>query len=322
MRNATFRGPWLGSLLLAATTLLPTAADAQAWLPEPGRGSLYVGYQYERAHWTLYPEDVTGKINGPYVGGPGNKAFEGEHYGQFVTADLDYGIRRGLAITAHLAHVSARYDGLRPHRDQAGNIMEEDNGHYHGTLQDAEVGLHQTVLSTPFVATPFVAYLFPVRSYEARGHAAAGHHLRELRVGAALARTLRPFLPDAQAQLTYAYSTAEREADHHIHRHRVDMEVGYFLTPRLSFKGAASWLRSSGGIDWFKQSAEFIRYTLVHDALANERSWRLGGGAGYALTPRLSLYAIGFTTVSGASTHSMNTLSTGIGWNFTTPWAD
>lgn len=319
--SPTIRRARLAACLLAATLLVPSSAHSQAWLPDPGRGSLYVGYQYEQAHWTLLPEDVTGKSIPPYTGGPGNKSFEGEHYGQFVTTDLDYGIRQGLAVTAHLAYVESRYIGLRPHKDRAGNILEADDGHFHGSLQDAEVGLHQTVLRTPFVATPFVAYLFPVRRYADRGHAAVGHHLRELRLGAAVARTLRPLLPDGFAQLTYAYSTAEREADHHIHRHRVDMELGYFATPRLSIKAAASWLRSSGGIDWFRQSAEFIRYTFVHDALANERSWRVGGGVGYGLTPHFSLYAVGFTTVSGASTHAMNTFASGVGWNFATPWA-
>ena len=322
MKSSTFRWAWpAGFLLLAATTFVPSAAHAQAWLPDPGRGSLYIGYQYGQAHWTLLPEDVTGKSIPPYTGGPGNKSFEGEHYDQYVTADLDYGVLRGLAITARLAYVSSRYDGARPHRDRTGQIMVEDDGLYHGTLQDARVGVHQMVLRTPFVATPFVAYVFPVKVYEARGHAAAGHHLRELQVGAALARTLRPFLPDAYAQLTYTYSAAERLFDHSIHRNGVDMELGYFVTSRLSLKGAASWLRSSGGIGWFRQSPEFIRYTFVHDQLANERSWRVGGGVGYALTSRFNLYAVGFATISGASTHALNTLATGIGWNFTTPWS-
>jgi hypothetical protein len=321
MRNAAFWTPWpTGVLLLAATLSLPTVADAQAWLPDQGRGSLYVGYQYEQAHWTLFPGP--GPVNGPYVGGPGNKAFHGEHYGKFVTADLDYGVLHGLAITAHLGFVSSRYDGLRPHRDRAGQVMKSDNGRWHGTLQDAEVGLHYTVLRAPLAVSPFVSYLFPVRRYEDRGHAASGHHLRELRVGAALARTLRPFLGDAYAQVTYGYSNAEREADHHIHRHRVDMELGYFVTSRLSLKGAASWKRTAGGIDWFTSSPEYIRQAFVHDALANERAWRVGGGAGYALTQRFNLYMTGFTTVSGASTHAMNTIGAGIGWNFTTPWAD
>lgn len=321
MRKAKFQVVWPANLLLAAAMIMPAAVRAQAWLPDKGRGSLYVGYQYGQAHWTLSPGDVTGETIGAYTGGPGNKSFEGEHYGQNATADLDYGVLQGLAVTAHVAFVSSKYTGLNGHKDRAGGLLEVDDGDYHGSLQDAEVGVHQTVLRTPFVATPFLAYLFPVQRYQARGHAAVGHHLRELKVGAALARDLRPFLPDAFAQMTYTYSAAEREADHSIHRHSLNMELGYFVTPRLSLKGAASWLRSSGGIDWFRRSPEFLRYRFVHDALANERSWRVGGGAGYALTPRYQLYLLGFLTVSGASTHAMNTLATGVGWSFATPWA-
>jgi hypothetical protein len=321
MSNATSCRVWpAGCLLLAAAAFVPAAARAQAWLPDPGQGSFYVGYQYAQAHWTLMPLDVTGVVFPPYTGGPGNKIFEGEHYDQNVTADAEYAVRHGLAVTGHLGYVASRYDGARKHREATGQIVVDD-GFYHPTFQDAEVGLHQVVLRAPFVATPFVAYRFPVDAYSTIGHAASGHHLRELRVGATLGRDLRPFLPDAYGVITYAYSAAEREDDHSIHRNGVDMELGYFVTRSLSLKGAASWVRTGGGIEWYRQSAEYLRYRFSHDALANERSWRVGGGAGYALTPRYQLYALGFATVWGANTHAMNTFATGIGWNFASPWA-
>lgn len=321
MRNAAFWKPWPAWLLLmAGATLLPTLAHAQAWLPDPGRGSLYVGYEYGQAHWSLFPVSLAG-FGGCSPLTSDEKCFSGEHYGQYLTVDLDYGVLQGLAVTARLAHVASKYTGPFPHGDQSGQIVRADNGAYHGTLQDAKLGVHLTVLRKPFVATPFVAFLFPLRRYETLGHAVAGHHLRELLVGATLARTLKPLVPDAYAQMTYTYSTAEREADHSIHRNGVDMELGYFVTPRLSLKGAASWIRSSGGIEW-DLSEHFFTYGLSHDPLANERSWRVGGGAGYALTPRFQLYMIGFVTLSGANTHQLHTLATGIGWNFATPWAD
>lgn len=310
-----------GSLLLLMIPLVPMVARAQAWLPDAGRGSLFVGYEYGNAHWTLYPYDVTGIQKGPYVGGPGNKVFEGEHYDQIVTADLEYGIRRGLATSFRVAWVAARYAGLNPHRDRTGQIEEVDNGDYHGSFQDAEVTLRQTVLRTPFVATPFVGYLFPLTHYEARGHAATGYHLREFRVGASLARNLRPFLPNAYAQVTYTYSAAEHQFDHDIHRNGVNMELGYFLSPRILVRGAANWIRSSGGVDWYLQSQEFRTYTFHHDELANARSWRLAGGASFGLTPRLSLYTVGYATVSGASTHAANGVASGVGWGFIAPWA-
>ncbi len=322
MTNLTFRKVWPTSLLLLSmVTLAPRAGHAQAWLPDRGRGTLYLGYEYAQAHWTLFPNDMTGVPVGPYTGGPDNKLFQGEHYGQFVTVDLDYGVLQDLAATAHLAAVSSKFDGTSLHNEPSGQIVRADDGHYHSSFQDAEVGLHPMVLSQPFVATPFVAYHFPLRNYETFGHAAVGHHLRELRIGAALARTLRPFLPDAYGQVTYAYSTAEREDNHSIHRNSVDTELGYFVTPRLSLKGAASWIRSSGGIEWEASSSrgnlvlgdDFYNHFFSHDALANERSWRVGGGAGYALRPRYTVYMAGFATVSGANTHATNTFATGVG---------
>jgi len=308
-------------LLLASSSFVATAAHAQAWLPDKGRGTFYLGYEYAQAHWTLLPYDVTGVVFTPYTGGPGDKIAEGEHYGQFITADLDYAVLRGLALTAHVAYVESRYGGLRPHKDETGQFVEADDGSYHGDFQDAEVGVHGTVLRAPFVATPFVAYHFPLGQYETIGHAAVGHGLQEVRIGAALGRSLRPFLPDAYGQLTYAYTLAERDAEHSIHRNGVDMELGYYVTSRLSLKGAASWIRSSGGIEWYRYSQEYKAQLFMHDALANERSWRVGGGAGYALTPRYSLYVLGFGTIWGANTHAMNTFATGVGWNFETPWS-
>lgn len=322
MKGAARRRLRAAGILTAAILLVPAVAPAQGWLPERGHGSIFLGYEYGKAHWTLYPYDVTGVRKGAYIGGPGNKIFEGEHYDQIVTADFEYGIRRGLATTVRLAWVAARYAGLNPHRDRAGQIVQADNGYYHGSLQDAEAALRYTVLRRPFVATPFVGYLYPLRRYAVRGHAAIGYHLREFRTGVALARVLRPVIPDAYAQVTYTYGLAERQFDHRIHRNGVDMELGYFLTPRLTLRAAANWLRSSGGIDWFLQSAEFRQYTFVHDELANARSWRVAGGASYALAPGYSFYALGYRTISGASTHAMNGAATGVGWSFSMPWAD
>ena len=42
-----FRKAWTAGLLLLATAaVVPMAVHAQAWLPDPGTGSLYLGYQY------------------------------------------------------------------------------------------------------------------------------------------------------------------------------------------------------------------------------------------------------------------------------------
>ncbi len=333
-----FRKAWpAGWLLLAMTALLPAAVSAQAWLPEPGQGSIYVGYEYNYVHWTLLPNDQTGLFYGPYPV-DGSRVAKGEHYSQIVTVDLDYGIRKGLALTAHVPYLASKYVGIYPTPDAPEESTDPaihfgtrgvDDGNYHATLQDAEVGLHQTVLSEPFAATPFVAYLFPLQSYASDGHAAAGKNLRELKVGAALARTLRPFLPDAYGQATYTYTAAERALDHTTHLNKVDMELGYFVTPKLSLKGAASYVRTSGGIEWLRGiqngntwiEPNFAKYRVHHDRLANERSWRVGGGAGYALTPRYLLYMYGFGMVYGANTQSMWVFASGVGWNFATPWA-
>lgn len=332
---ALFKALPAGLLLLATSTFVPMAAHAQAWLPEPGRGSIYIGYQNYRVHWTLLPVDIPGKPFGPYFA-EGKRAAKGEHYGQFVSVDLDYGIRKGLALTVHAPYAASRYVGLHPPPDapeisgpaQHGGTRGVDDGNYHGTLQDADIGLHQTVLSEPFTATPFVSLLIPLRRYHADGHAAAGKRLRALQVGAALARTLRPFLPDAYGQVTYTYAAFERALDHSIHQNRVVMDLGYFVTPKLSLKGAADWMRTSGGVEWYFgpgpawiPDAELVKYTAGHDRLANERWLRLGGGGSYALTSRYVLYLYGFFTASGANTHAVRTLATGVGWNFATPWA-
>lgn len=336
MRKAVLHEAWLVSLLLATATFVPSAAHAQAWLPEPGQGSIYIGYEYTRVHWTLIATDVTGRPFGPYVG-EGKRVAKGEHYGQFVSVDLDYGIRKGLALTVHVPYAASKYVGLHPPPNaseislipgQHGGTRGVDDGNYHGTLADAVIGLHQTVLSEPFAATPFVSLLIPLQRYHADGHAAAGKRLRALQVGAALARTLRPFLPDAYGQVTYTHSAFERAVDHTMHQNRVVLDLGYFVTPKLSLKGAADWMRTNGGVEWsygpgpaFVPNPELVKYNNGHDRLANERWLRVGGGGSYALTPRYVLYLYGFFTASGANTHAVRALATGVGWNFATPWA-
>lgn len=328
MKKAKFQVVWPASLLLATAMIMPATAHAQAWLPAPGQGSIYVGYEYSHVHWTLMPVDVTGRYFGPYIG-EGKRVAKGAHFGQFATVDLDYGIRKGLALTVHVPYALTKYMGLYPAPDDPETSTDPsihwgthgiDDGKYHGTFQDADIGLHLNVLNEPFVATPFVSLLLPLQAYEAEGHSAAGAGLRELEVGAALARPLRPFLPDAYGQVTYTYAAAERVLDHSFHTNRLLMELGYFVTPRVSLKGAADLMKTSGGLDW-NFGPEHIAYRAHHDRLANQRWLRAGGGASYALTPRSVLYIYGFWTVTGENTHAVSTIATGVGRNFASPWA-
>ena len=63
------------------------------------------------------------------------------------------------AVSASLAFVSAKYDGRAP-------VSADDDGSWHGALQDFRLGVRYQVVTAPVAVTPSVGFAFPVSDYE------------------------------------------------------------------------------------------------------------------------------------------------------------
>jgi len=168
MRSDRRRRDLLTVVIASFALTLPGLCAAQ-WTPGPGEGSVSVGYQYTRITKHLFSQDVTGIVDPgsvTYVGGPGNRFYLGDVFGQTVDLTADYGVWRGLAVNAGAAYVSSKYSGLSPEGPQ-------DDGRYHGSLQDASLTVEYMIPWQEFAITPSVGARIPIRGYNTLGHVTA-----------------------------------------------------------------------------------------------------------------------------------------------------
>src|SRR5262245_40650722 len=302
-------------------------------MPGKGRGTVSFYYQYFDTQGALFSTDVTGRVfPGGYVG-DGNKLYHGEMADQTGLLDVDFGVFDRLAINGSVAYVASKYEGTSPHPALPGREFIDD-GHYHPQFQDASVGVRYLAVSDPLAVIPFVRFTFPTHDYIAVGHSAVGRGLKQLQLGANLARGLDPLLTNAYAKATLAYSfVGQPEVDAHDHpgatapqeydlnKRFVSMELGYFVTTRFAVNAFGSNLHTEGGIDWardLKTPADYARIGHVHDSAARDRHTVLGGGLSFAMLPSFWVYASYSGIVSGQNVHYGNSLLIGTNWSFDT----
>ena len=97
--------------------------------------------------------------------------------------------------------------------------------------------------------TPFVATTLPSHDYTYFAHAAPGLHLKELQFGMSGAKLLDNLVPGLFVQARYGYAVTEKTVEFAHNRSLVDLEVGYFVTPRLRLMALTAGQRSHGGLD-------------------------------------------------------------------------
>src|SRR5262245_17702479 len=185
-------------------TLAPRIARAQAWVPDPGDGTIAVSSQYIRVMKHLFSVDVAGVVDPAtgYLLGPDNQAYLGDITEFSNTISGEYVPLKHLAVTAELLHVTARYKGLTPE-------SAFDNGAYHGDLQDIGLGARYMIRSGPAVVTPSVDVRFPLTSYNVVGHSAAGTGLNSVTLSLNTGLSLESLVRSAYAFANYARTVTE-----------------------------------------------------------------------------------------------------------------
>jgi len=277
--------------------LMPNAASAQAWVPGKGWGNVSIGYK------NLYVKD--------HLDMQGNKIDSGQIRTNVVSMDLDYGVTRRLAVSVGLPLSLVKYTGTKPHT--APGIPLLDDGKYHGGAQDFRVGFrYNLVRNSPVVITPFVEGIVPSHDYVTFAHAAIGRNLRELLVGTNIGwQGGESFLPNAFFQTRINYSFVEKVLGRSHNRTNIDMEVGYFLTPRLAVTGIASYAKHHGGLDYDSSRTIPEQWTpeelLNHDELMRSDQLDVGGGASFRVSRSTSVYANVLTIAWGINGHALNT---------------
>jgi hypothetical protein len=282
-------------LLLVAGFAALSDAGAQAWLPPAGAFSTAFTYN-DTLNLKHYMPD-------------GSEADAGHTRTHAYGLGVAYSPTDRIMLTAGLPYVTTRYWGARPHP------TEVDDGDEHSSFTDLRVSAHYQLLEAPVAVAPYVAYVTPVTSYETLGHAAPGRGLDEVWLGVWFGKNLDAWLPRTYFQSRVNYAVVEQVAGIKHDRTNVDVELGYFLSPRWSVRAMGFWQFTHGGVDVpMPPSNPLYPY---HDQLAAEEFTNVGIGAAFSATASISLYATGITSLSGRNGHKLDQgLTLGLSYGF------
>ncbi len=284
-----------------AFCLCASYAAAQAWLPARGEGAISVLYQNALVKDHTLPD--------------GTRIDAGHIESNAALVDLTYGVSDRWAITTNLPFLAAKYVGKAPHPNTT-----IDNGAYHGGSQDLRVDARYSLVKGRTAVAPFVGAIVPTRNYPYYGHAATGRDLSELQLGAFVGHAFDTVLPGVFVQGRYSYGFVERPLGIRHDRSNIDLEIGYFLTPRLRVLGMTSGQITHGGIELNKGFAGLTPQQFQrHDQLARADMLDVGGGLQVSVGPTTELFA---SIVSTAFAENAHALSHSITFGVSTSFGD
>jgi len=299
LRTVGGRIAWVFCVWLGTQAEGVPAAYAQAWVPLKGEGSVSILYQ------DLYVED--------HLRANGSREDRGQVSSQGLLFDATYGLTDRLAVTLGAPVVRARYTGRAPHP----NV--QDNGASHAGFQDIRLGVRYNLVRGPVTVTPFVGTNMPSHAYQTFAHAAFGRRVRELELGVYVGRIVSPRLPNAFAQARYSYSFAEHLVGIRHDRSTLDLEVGYFVTPKLRVFGLGVGQKTHGGIDlpdagW---RALPLDQQPNHDRIARTDLLDTGGGVQVSISRSVDVFGSYMTTIAGRNGHALKRgVTVGMAWSF------
>jgi hypothetical protein len=229
-----------------------------------------------------------------------------------LVVDGDVGITDSLALSGSLAFIAAQYRGDFPEN------VSFDNGVFHGTVQDVQLGARYMITRDLWTVTPFTVVTVPARDYEVLAHAAQGLGLRMLEAGVNVGRILmvdRAAKGYVQGAVAYAFSQSPYE-NISLNRSRVNLEAGYFLG-RFSLQAQTNWRRVHGGLEWSDLHGDHHDdHFAGHDQAAATREWRYAAGVSFQFSDAMSVEVSYGDLLRGANTHAARAVSVGWTWGF------
>jgi hypothetical protein len=289
----------VGFLVVVLSLVGARAADAQAWVPAKGEGTVSVLFQ------DLFVEH--------HLTASGAKQDRGEIHSNNLLVDLSYGVTDRLAVTLALPYIRTTYTGNARHPS------DQDDGSAHQAFQDVRFGVRYNLVDGPLAITPFVGTSVPTHSYEYFAHAAYGPRVREFEIGTYIARIVAVGSRDAFVQARYSYGFPEEIAGVSRHRSSLDLEVGYFLSPAIRVFALGTGLKTHGGIDvpdagW---RALPVPYQQHHDRISRVEMFDVGGGMQVSINNSFEVFGSFVTTVAGENAHALaRGLTVGASWSF------
>ena len=293
------RRSWVAAALAVVfISLRPPHADAQAWVPAPGEGSVAVQWQntFSRYHYVpRVPVDI------------------GHISTNSLIVDATYGLTETLALDVSLPYVASKYTGPQPHPTAL------DDGRFHATAQDLRFAVRYNVHAGRLAVTPYIGTILPSHGYEYYAHAAPGRRLKELQVGAYLAKLFDNVVPGAFMQARVAYGFMQPVAGITHGRAMLDLEVGDFVTDRLRLFALGSGQLTRGGIDipWMGPIGLSMALQPYHDRIDRTNFVNVGGGASVSLSESIDLFGTVVTNIYNRNGHGVTRgVNAGLSWAF------
>jgi len=281
---------------------MPARGSAQAFLPKKGEGSIAITYQ--NVH-----------VDGHFLE-DGSRFPAYQNRADNLMFGLEYGVTDRLALDVNLPYMLTKYTGKETPLNLPLNVL--DDGTYHGTVQDFQLGLRYNLQRRRFAVTPFFTLVLPSHDYKTVGETAAGPHLRQLISGVYTGRLLNPILPRTYVEGMYSYALVEKAANIPLNRSNTELTAGYFITSSLSanFLWRGQWMH--GGLNFSEifqeSSSEVIRQ---QDRVTRQNFYHVGGGAGLAISESVSTHFTFVKFVAGQNAHYGEGIFAGVSWRFT-----
>ncbi|MGH9139886.1 MAG: hypothetical protein ACRD2I_01960 [Vicinamibacterales bacterium] len=300
--------------VLMLTLASASVATAQAFIPPKGEGSVSFLFQdvaVKEHYYGTTPVD-SGRIRT-----------------EIALVDVTYGLTDKVAVSVGLPLVAAKYTGTAAHPlvDLSGSTPTFygsnplDDGTYHQTLQDLRFSVRYNITRKNFWLTPFVGSVVPSHNYEYFAHAAPGTHLNELQLGVSAAKMLDALVPGLLVQGTFAYGLTGQVLEFNPNRFNMDLEVGYFLTPKLRLLALGTGQMVQDGIDVVpnpRVNLPALEYEH-HDQISIDNFLNLGGGMAFTINDRFDLYGSMIHTVAKRNGHAIDHgVTVGLTWSFST----
>jgi len=271
---------------LLVLALLPVPSQAQAWLP--AKGSYGFGL------------DFSNTLNKKHYTRTGAEVDVGHTDLEVYSLSASYSPSDRVLINASLPFVNTRHRGP----NGGGHDTEIDDGSWHGTVTDLQLSLHYQVTDGPVAFAPYVGVVIPTHNYVFFGHSAPGRRLDEYWVGFFAGASLNEWIPRTYVQLRANYAFVEEVLDIAHDRSNLTLEIGYFLTDRLSLRVLASRQWTDGGISVPVPLTSPL--FPVHDRLAAEEFTNLGGGVSWTVNERMSIYGLYMEANEGTNAHKLD----------------
>lgn len=246
---------------------------------KPARGSISIGFQAVHTRGSL-------------DGSGGDLAFlrNLETDSRSLTLGVDYRVDERWSLSASLPYIRKRAVNDRGFHNPARLAVPRpdsqflDDGDYHGTWQDWQLGVTYHTGFAGFDVRPHAVLGYPSRDYTFFASAAAGQRLARLRLGFDASRRLGH--SNFHYSAGYSYEFVEKVLGHNLDKQHLRLSGRYDFAPQLSASVFAVGRRGRG-LDPAVFSAEARRGSELwyqHDRLLRHNY----GLAGVGMTWRFS----------------------------------